>query len=166
MRLENILRLLVSASSSPSRTKRTLDWFSRMNLKKYSLAWVSISSGRIWSSIASQMSDLISWHLRSRSTSISGKDGSHSFCLVAQSYASFWQYVVFPIPGSPSIKTVRGLWHSACALKIAVILVISSASTPWVFSLPKIFSLVKISLIWKLNSSNQGTGRRRRSRVL
>ena len=160
------MRLLGSTSSNPSRTKRTFDWFSRMNLKKHSLAWSSISSGKIWSSIASQMLDWISLHLRSSSTSISGKDGSHLSFLVAQSYASFWQYVVFPMPGSPSIKIVLGLWHSACALKIAVILVISSVSTPWVFSLPEIFNLVKISFKWKLKSSHQGTGRRRCSRVL
>ena len=165
-RLKNIFRFLGSASSSPSRTKRTLDWFSRINLKKRFLAWSSISSGRSWSSIASQISDFISWHLRNSNTSISEKEESQSPCLVAQSYASFWQYVVFPIPGSPSIKTVRGFWHSACALKIAVILVISSVRPPWVFSLPTIFNLVKISFIWKLKSSNQGTGRRRFSRVL
>ena len=154
-----------SISSNPSSTKRTFDWFSRTNLKKHSLAWSSISAGRIWSSIAFKMLDFTSWHLRSNNTSMSGKEGSNSFCLVAQSYASFWQYVLLPMPGSPSIKTVRGLWHSTCGLKIAVISVISSVSTPRVFSLLTIFNLVKISFRWKLKSSHQGTGRRRCSRV-
>ena len=83
--------LLGSASSKPSSTNKTLDWFSRMNLKKFSLDSLSTSSGRICSSIASQMLVSISWHLSSSSNSISGKDSSHSSCLFAQSYASFWQ---------------------------------------------------------------------------
>ena len=96
--LENSLRsasfkymasLLGSTSSKPSSTNKTLDSFSRMNLKKFSLHSLSTSSGRICSSIASQMLVSISWHLSSSSNSISGKDSSHSSCLFAQSYASF-----------------------------------------------------------------------------
>ena len=78
-----------SASSKPSSRSRTLDSFSLMYLKKVSLASLSISRGRIWSSIASSMLVLISLHRSKSSTSISGKDSSHSSCLFAQSYASF-----------------------------------------------------------------------------
>ena len=148
-----------SASSKPSSTSRTLAWFSRINVKKFSFACSSIRSGRSWSFTASQMSDLISLHLSKSSTSIDGKDASHSSCLFAQSYASFWVTVVFPMPGSPSIKTIRGFWHSEWDLKMAVISVISSSvNVPRVFSLLTILSWVKISFRLKLWSSHHGNG--------
>ena len=156
-----------SASSKPSSSSRTFAWFSWMYLKKFSLACLSISSGRSWSSIASQIPDLISLHLSKSSTSIDGKDASHSSCSVAQSYASFCKYVVFPMPGSPSIKRIRGFWQSGWGLKIAVMLVISSSiSVPRVFSLFTIFSRVKISFRLKLRSSHHGNGTSRPSRLL
>ena len=74
--LTNNSCLLWSASSKPSSTNKTLDWFPRINFLKFDFDSSSNSWGRSWSLMASQMSDLISWHLSSSSSSIIGNDSS------------------------------------------------------------------------------------------
>ena len=95
--------------------------------------------------MASHRSDFISRHLSNSTVLNLGKQSSAGCFSVAQSYTSFLQYVVFPMPGFPSIKTVLGCGHSSCGLKIPDMFTVSAVAVPLVFFLPTTLSLVKIS---------------------
>ena len=78
---EIIGTLLEGNSSSPSNINKMLDWLARINWKNCCLTSSSISRGRSWSSMASQIPDLISRHLRNNTT----------FMFVTQS----WGFCIF-----------------------------------------------------------------------
>ena len=79
--------LLGGSSSNPSSTRRTLDWFRRMNSKNFSLSSLWTSRGKSWSSMASHTLDSTptSRHLSNRTNSNCGKQSSPTCFFVAQS---------------------------------------------------------------------------------
>ena len=139
---ENIGSFFSETSSNPSSTRRTLDWLWRMKSKNLSRWSSSTSRGRSWSLMASQRSDSTSRHLTKSTIRKFEKQFPVACFPVAQSTTTLLQYVVFPIPGFPSINTTLGSSHSSCWLKISGIVTTRSVAVPLVFSLKMTLSLV------------------------
>ena len=81
--ISEIIGISVEAnSSSPSSINKMLDWLARINWKNCCLTSSSISRGRSWSSMASQILDLISRHF-SNNTTFMFVTQSWGFCIFA-----------------------------------------------------------------------------------